>query len=224
MRVAPLHGAKSRKMGAREMARLRGTSGDDLLKGSGANDEINGLDGNDVIYGYGGRDALTGDGGDDWVYGGDGNDHVLGGPGVDRLYGENGDDTLFSGLGADHLWGGLGRDVFDYRNGTRESSSTLDANGIAYGVDTIYDFQSGIDKIDLSRIDANTTTPVTHRAGNEAFTFVGLEAFTNRPGELRYEVVDGNTYIHGDVDGDGIADITIKLLGAIQVSEFDFFL
>ena len=206
------------------MARLRGTSTDDLLKGTGANDEINGLDGNDVIYGYGGRDALTGDGGDDWVYGGDGNDHVLGGPGVDRLYGENGDDTLVSGLGADHLWGGLGRDVFDYRNGTRESSLTLDANGIAYGVDTIHDFEIGIDKIDLSRIDADATTPVLQKTGNEAFSFVGTASFSNRAGELRYEIVEGNTYIHGDVNGDGVADLTIKLVGGLSLSAGDFFL
>lgn len=206
------------------MARLRGTSGDDLLKGSGANDEINGLDGNDVIHGYGGRDALTGDGGDDWVYGGDGNDHVVGGPGVDQIFGENGDDTLISGLGADHVWGGLGRDIFDYRFGTRESSSALDASGIAYGVDTIHDFEIGIDKIDLSRIDANILTPVLQKTGNEAFSFVGSELFSNRPGELRYEVVDGNTYIHGDVNGDAIADLTIKLVGELSLSTSDFFL
>jgi serralysin len=195
------------------MAKIRGNG---LLQGTGAGDEINGGAGSDTIYGFGGRDALIGNGGDDTILGGDGNDHLVGGEGNDYLYGENGDDSLFSGTGADHLWGGAGRDVFDYRYGANNSNLTQ-------GVDTIYDFEQGLDKIDLSALDANVLTPISGRTGNDAFSFVGSAAFTNKPGELRHEFVDGNTFVHADVNGDGMADMTIMLTGQVSLTGTDFF-
>jgi hypothetical protein len=81
-----------------------------------------------------------------------------------------------------------------------------------------------LDQIDLSRLDANTTTPVLAKSGIEAFTFVGSAAFSHRPGEIRHEIVGGNTYVHGDVNGDGVADLTIKLIGELPLSSSEFFL
>jgi serralysin len=66
------------------------------------------------------------------------------------------------------------------------------------------DFQSGTDKIDLSLIDADTNT-----AGDQAFTFVGTNAFSNKAGELRYDVVGSQIHIYGDTNGDGIPDLHI---------------
>jgi hypothetical protein len=46
--------------------------------------------------------------------------------------------------------------------------------------------------------------------GDQAFAFVGADAFHGVAGELRYEQISGNTYVQGDTDGDGIADFWIR--------------
>ena len=61
---------------------------------------------------------------------------VTGGGASERLTGGNGQDFLLDGRGADTVEGGLGADIFVFA-----------ADG---AVDTITDFQSGIDRIDLS--------------------------------------------------------------------------
>ena len=120
---------------------------------------------------------------------------ILSGAGDDTLYGGAGNDTLYGGLGADHLIGGKGDDTFAYR-------SVLDSTSSA--PDTISGFDA-TDVIDLSYIDAITRTPE-----NDAFSFIGRDAFTSHAGELR--VVDqggGNWVVQGDVNGDSIADLWI---------------
>ena len=82
------------------------------------------------------------------------------------------------------------------------------------GGDQILDFVSGIDKIDLSTLDAKTATKK-----NDAFQFIGTAAFTGAAGQLRYETVDlagtagDYTKIIGDLNGDKIADFEIILVG-----------
>ncbi|MDB5696105.1 MAG: tandem-95 repeat protein, partial [Sphingomonas bacterium] len=97
------------------------------------------------------------------LFGGGGNDVLTGGAGADLIYGGRRGDTLT---------GGGGNDVFRYQD-VAESNST-DRDGIQ-------DFKLG-DLIDLSRIDADINT-----AGDQAFSFVGSAAFSNRAGELRFE-------------------------------------
>jgi Ca2+-binding RTX toxin-like protein len=92
---------------------------------------------------------------------GDGNSNRLDGHlGGDTIYGRAGDDVLVGGMGADTLDGGPGKDTFVY-NSFFESTSAVFANdqnvsgavyGWTYGFDTIKNFESGIDKIDLSAI------------------------------------------------------------------------
>jgi serralysin len=73
--------------------------------------------------------------------------------------------------------------------------------------DTIYDFsQSQRDKIDLSILDARITA-----TGNQAFTFIGTERFSDKGGELRYFKKDGETFIYGDLNGDTAIDFSIRL-------------
>ncbi len=71
-----------------------------------------------------------------------------------------------------------------------------------WGHDLIENFETGIDKIDLSQIDANTGL-----AGNQAFVFT--TRFTGRAGQLIYN--DGQ--LRGDTNGDRIADLTINVDG-----------
>ena len=75
--------------------------------------------------------------------------------GNDVLDGGEGDDFLWAGQGDDTLTGGGGADTFYY-------GATSDFNT----VDTITDFQQGVDKINLAAIDARPDL-----AGNQAFTF-----------------------------------------------------
>ena len=83
-----------------------------------------------MLYGQNGNDLLVGDQGNDTLLGGAGNDRLIGGEGIDILNG---------GTGADTLSGGSGRDLFIF-----DSFDT--------GVDTIQDFQPGVDQLELRQI------------------------------------------------------------------------
>ena len=77
------------------------------------------------------------------------------------------------------------------------------------------------DKVDLSAIDADTNT-----AGNQAFAFVGRNAFSGTAGELRFFIDGaGNKVASGDVDGDRVADFQIAFVapqGPVGGADFVF--
>jgi hypothetical protein len=56
------------------------------------------------------------------------------------------------------------------------------------------------------------------------FTFIGTQGFHKVAGELKAYQSSGNTYIAGDVNGDGYADFTIKAFGAHTFASTDFLL
>ncbi|WP_269065067.1 M10 family metallopeptidase C-terminal domain-containing protein [Rhizobium sp. GN54] len=142
-----------------------------------------------------GNDRLVGDSGDNILKGGAGNDRIEGGPGADKLY------------------GGSGADTFVFR-------SIKDSTVATSGRDKIYDFsKSQKDKLDLSAIDANTKA-----GGNQAFDFIGTRKFSKTAEELRYEKKNGDTYVYGDVNGDGKADFAIVLDPSLSLSKSDFIL
>jgi serralysin len=78
-------------------------------------------------------------------------------------------------------------------------------------------FTSG-DRIDLSFIDADTSTPGV----DDAFAFIGTAAFGGHAGELRAFQAGGVWTIEGDVNGDGIADLAIAVNGAAMIGAGDF--
>jgi Ca2+-binding RTX toxin-like protein len=131
----------------------------------------------------------------------DGNLILLGGGGNDTLRGGDGADLLFGGAGADSLNGGAGADRFRYDSASDSTAAKTDLIG---------DFLTGTDKIDLSRIDADTLT-----AGNQAFHWIGAGAFTGgggaAAGELRTYQSGGYWWVAGDSNGDGNADLVIAL-------------
>jgi Ca2+-binding RTX toxin-like protein len=145
--------------------------------------------------------SLTGNGISNTLNGGGGNDVLDGGVGNDTLNGGNGADQLVGGTGADSVQGNAGADVFRY---DAASDSTPGAP------DLIGDFQAGVDKIDLSRIDANTLT-----AGDQAFHWIGSDAFSGAgaasAGELRTYQSGSFWWVAGDTNGDGTADLVIAL-------------
>ncbi|MBR9970156.1 FecR domain-containing protein [Magnetospirillum sulfuroxidans] len=111
-----------------------GTSGDDIASGTA----VNGGDGNDILFGLGAAAVLDGGGGNDILYGTAGNDILTGG---------SGNDTLIGGLGTDQLTGGSGNDVFSFLGG---NAAAVGDRLISLGADTITDFDSGSDKIQLN--------------------------------------------------------------------------
>lgn len=147
--------------------------------------------------------TLGGAAGNDRLTGGAGNDNLDGGAGSDVLNGGAGNDVIRGGTSGDVLTGGLGFDTFVF------ASVGESANG---NPDRITDFIAGQDMLDLGLIDASTRS-----AGNQAFSFIGLAAFSHTAGELRYEVSGGNTWLLGDTNGDGQADMRIVLEGVTSL-------
>jgi Ca2+-binding RTX toxin-like protein len=148
-----------------------------------------------------GADTFTLSNFNDRMRGFGGNDKLLGNAGDDVLQGDAGNDVLAGGAGSDTLSGNAGADVFDY-------NSVTESRGRA--CDLITDFVRGLDKIDLSGIDANAAA-----GGNQAFTgFIKAGVEFTRAGQLRF--VDG--VLMGTTDGDAAAEFAIVLNGVTGLS------
>ncbi len=119
----------------------RGGSGDDILVGNGADNLLDGRSGNDRLTAGNGDDRLYGYSGIDVLRSGGGDDVVFGGVGNDRLEGSYGADVLVGGAGADKIHLGV--------DGDRDVV-------VAGQADRIFQFDSGKDKIDLSRFDPDS--------------------------------------------------------------------
>jgi Ca2+-binding RTX toxin-like protein len=144
---------------------------------------------------------------DDQLSGDAGMNRLFGGAGDDSLDGHEGNDRLHGGQGVDRLTGGAGNDVFDF-------DSALEIGTVADGIDSIQDFSNGVDKIDLSGLDADETS-----AGDQAFALLpmGAAGFT-APGQLRLE----GGLLYGNTDLDAAPEFAIHLVGALSVAVQDF--
>ena len=160
---------------------LNGEAGNDTLDGGEGNDDLNGGAGNDLMIGGAGNDTyivgstgdvvleLNGEGTDSviaWInhtlavnvehlelrggaVAGRGNaddNMITGTSGRNFLNGEAGNDTLDGGAGNDDLDGGAGQDTFVFRTGG--------------GTDTIVDFETGIDILDLTGLGFTSQSQV----------------------------------------------------------------
>lgn len=166
--------------------------------------------------------------------GGSGNDIIIGNNASNRLIGNGGNDVMSGGDGLDYFTGGAGNDTFI----ADINGATIVAKRGAISVDVITDFQKGLDKIDLSGIDANMTL-----SGDQAFVFRGSNANKNM-GDLTFKIYDSIngaesalgmeidgiagrgaagpvTIVFGNVDG-GAPDFAIALLNTRGVTASDF--
>jgi Ca2+-binding RTX toxin-like protein len=202
------------------------------LSGNGLNNMLYAGAGNNVMDGGAGIDTLS------YVYaasgvkvslastgaqatGGSGTDtlggfeNLVGSNYNDTLTGSSGNNKLVGGAGKDILAGNGGNDVFDFDN-VSESGITSATR------DVIKDFLAG-DKIDLATIDAIGTT-----AANDAFTFIGKNAFstTNATGQLRfaYDSATNSTIVYGSTDADVDAEFGIELTGNVTLTAAEFVL
>jgi hypothetical protein len=97
-------------------------------------------------------------------------------------------------------------------------TATTDTGNTTASADSISDFvEGGSDLLDLSDIDADTVA-----GGDQAFSFIGSSAFSGSAGELRQFTSGADTYVAGDVDGDGLSDFIIKLNGSHTLAGTDF--
>jgi Ca2+-binding RTX toxin-like protein len=161
-----------------------------------------------------GDSSGTGNSSDNRITGNSGNNTLRGAGGDDTIFGMDGNDVIEGGAGRDTLSGGAGSDTFVFR-------SLADIGGGSTGLpsDLIVDWAAG-EKIDVSKIDAVASTST-----NGKFTFVGTTAFTGA-GQLHYvqDASRGQTYVEGDVNGDGAADFSLVLTGLHTLAAADFML
>lgn len=188
------------------------------------------------LTGSDGANQLTGGVGDDRLMGMGGDDALLGGDGDDQLFGGDGDDVLVGGTGKDQLTGGDGSDIFVFSGFTKAGTYfneqgevvTLilpgDSGENQRDADRILDFSKAQgDTIDLSSIDAmvepNSADPV-----DDAFTWIGTDAFSGAGGEARYVIRKGNTFVQLDIGGEAGGAMVIRLDGEHVLTAADFVL
>jgi Ca2+-binding RTX toxin-like protein len=135
------------------------------------------------------------------------------------LVGDDGGDVLIGGVGGDRLEGDAGADTFDF--------DVIDDSGITKALrDTILDFTTKRDRIDVSDIDAI--------AGglDNSFTLDGLGKGTTAVarGHIGYQFTDKQgsandlTLLRFNVDNDADIDMTIALSGLHHMKVADFLL
>ncbi|MDQ0706769.1 ribosomal protein S18 [Pseudomonas sp. W3I7] len=129
-------------------------------------------------------------------------ENAIGGSGDDALIGNDADNRFTGGAGGDRLRGGGGADTFDYNSA---SDSTPD------NPDTIMDFVSGTDKI-------NVSVAMKH-ANVGALAFVSQ--MTGKAGEtvLTYDQQSGKGSVAIDLTGDGKADLLIRTYGQVKAND-----
>jgi Ca2+-binding RTX toxin-like protein len=146
---------------------------------------VNGLSGtasDDLIVGTAGANTLTGNGG------------------VDFMFGGAGADTLNGGAGNDTLSGGIGNDVFVFNSAT------------ANNLDTILDFTTGADKIQLSKSIFANLGATGNLTENSFWSAAGAVKGNDANDRVVYNTTTGALYYDADGSGSG-AYVQIALLG-----------
>ena len=181
-------------------------------------------DGNDYLVAQADQTVIDGGNGNDIILAAreDVSETLIGGNGTDALFaystgaigdilvGGNGSDFLSSGGGADSLTGGLGPDVFFYddeEDGHIIASNTVYSSIASPEADTIVDFESGLDVIQLLS-DAFGDMPVGELVEGVNFSVIdesydGTNAGTNAnhdagQGTFVYSVSDGTLHYDGN--------------------------
>jgi Ca2+-binding RTX toxin-like protein len=190
-----------------------GDVGNDDIRGGQDNDSINAFDGDDSIRGGSGEDDLNGGIGNDVVRGQVGNDYVFGDAGDDDLRGGDGTDEVEGGAGADLLRGGEDRDAFYFASVADSTSAVRD---------TIGDFQTGLDNIDVIDVYDKPTT-----VENDALKFLGVAATFTVVGQIRLEQSGKDTLVHINTNSNFTTSemvIVLQNVNANTVTADDFYL
>lgn len=199
------------------------SSGTASMTGNGNDNRIFSGRGNNVIDGDGGSDTAdyflaakavkvnlalsatqkTGGAGSDTLIS---IENISGSKYNDKLAGDNDDNIISGGAGRDQLTGRGGSDTFAFGSIAESGASTA-------AMDVIADFESGIDLIDLSAIDADTASD-----SDDAFSgIIGSSASFSAAGQLKLS----GTVLYGNTDDDSEAEFAVKLTGVDALSLAD---
>ncbi|MDI7865279.1 hypothetical protein MRS76_25625 [Rhizobiaceae bacterium n13] len=214
--------------------RISGTYFNDVFRGNGADNTFKGLSGKDSYNGRSGSDTLSFDWWEDLGQKGvvvdfrratgnirdDGFGNVETANNIENVEGSRladditlgssdgwasggrGDDRLVAGAGQNWLAGNAGADTFVFLSIAKSPTATPDS---------ISDFSQGqADKIDVSKV--------------ASFEFIGTAEFSGTGPELAYKIINDETIINGDTDGDGESNFTVVIQKAVNLQESDFLL
>jgi len=219
---------------------LTGLAGDDWLSGNDGNDTLDGGTGADYMEGGAGNDTYLVDNAADWAietsasggtdlvqasitfalatnvenlsltgtaninaYGNTLANVLQGNAAANLLDGSAGNDTLIGGNGKDTLYGGSGADLFVF-NVTPSASGNMD---------TIADFQSGVDKIQLSRaVFKSFGASATGLTAAQFWSGAGVVKGHDADDRVVYNNTSGALYYDADGSGAGAA-VQIALIG-----------
>jgi len=195
--------------------------------GSHFNDQLYGSNQSNILVGYDGSDFMFGNGGDDQMAGGFGHDFFHGGLGRDWIIMDELNWNSLTQTGTNQTYNYAGRFVRDTeQSGNMISYKSVNESTVSNS-DVIDGFVVGDDLIDFTNIDANTK-----RSGDQQFNDNIVTEFTKMAGQLKISEFTGlvdnqnfaisnaaggyrlsGTELQGDVNGDGVADFSIKLIG-----------
>ncbi|GAB3472958.1 calcium-binding protein [Azotobacter salinestris] len=149
------------------------------------------------------------------LYGRAGNDTLIGYTEADRLDGGTGDDVLDGREGRDRLIGGLGRDTL---TGGADGDTFVFRTANEIGLekddrDVITDFVSGLDRLDLSRLDADLSS----KKNDDFDTLLTSGADFTEAGQLKFE----DRVLYGNQDADSEAEFAIELSGVTGLDMAD---
>jgi VCBS repeat-containing protein len=168
------------------------------ISGGALADTLNGTGAVDVIYGGSGNDTIEGNRGNDTIHGGSGSD----------INGNDGNDTIIGGHGGDQLTGSKGDDTFVYRSANDSNSTQFD---------TISDFVSGTDKINLAALGALAFLHLTSTSTSvPPHTLAWIYNPTSNETIVYVNPTDRSLHI-GDP---GLLEIHLQ--GVVSVAEADF--
>jgi Ca2+-binding RTX toxin-like protein len=222
---------------------ITGGDGNDTISGGGGRDRLDGGNGIDTVdYSYlnkGGiynlqqgsawvtessflflpishteqilnfENIVTGNG-DDILTGSRGDNQMTAGGGNDTLMGGDGNDILVGGMGRDNLTGGAGADKFQF-NSTNE------------GIDTIWDFTHGIDKIAIAASGFGGGLIAGTAIDPSQFLRVNWgSAATNTNQRFIYNSTMGGLYFDADGSGAGAAVQVATLSNRSFLTTTDF--
>lgn len=119
-------------------------------------------------------------------------ENAIGGKGNDRISGNSADNILIGGAGADHLTGNGGFNTFSYH---------FACDSPRNNADTLLDFTTGKDKIDLRKMSENAQVKLNY-----------VNQYRNQPGDtiIVHNPFTGRYFLGVDLTGDGKTDFLIK--------------
>jgi Ca2+-binding RTX toxin-like protein len=150
-------------------------AGADLVVSGAGNDTVTTTGGDDIVFGGAGNDTVTTGEGADIVLSGGGDDIIAAGAGDDIVFSGDGDDSINAAAGADIIVSGAGNDIIRLGLGDGNIDTVIfGLNAASNGSDTITQFTTGVDKLNLEALTTQTATTavagtLTVTAGNVYF-------------------------------------------------------